>query len=111
MAITITSDSATIGSTEYFLVSDSTSKTSQTTDCMMQCWIDFAALTAADEYLVKVYEKINTVERVTFQCTVAGVQAGPLVTPSLIVGEGWEVSVDKIAGTDRSIGWSLRTVS
>jgi hypothetical protein len=111
MGIALVSDSATIGTTEYYLASDSTSKTSQTADAVLQVWIDFAAMTAAETYQVKVYEKINTVERVAYVSTLTGVQAGPLVTPSLVVGEGWEVSVKKIAGTDRAIGWSLRTVS
>jgi len=111
MTIAITSNSATIGTTEYYLASNSTSKTSQTLDCMLEVFIDFAAMTATEEYQVKMYEKINTVERVLWTTNVRGVQSAPLVAPSLIVGEGWEVSVKKIAGTDRSIAWSLRTGS
>jgi hypothetical protein len=43
---------------------------------------------------------------------VAGAQADPLfVTPSLIFLHGWEFSLKKLAGTDRSIEWSIRQVA
>lgn len=111
MPITLTSDSATIGTTEYYLASDSTVKVDQTTDCVLQVWIDFGALLAGDTYEVYLYEKINagTQRKLTFY--VSGVQSEPFVLPSMIVGDAWEVGVKKTAGTDRSIGWSLRKVS
>jgi hypothetical protein len=112
MGISITSDSATIGTTEYSLPNDSTSLTAQTDDCILQVWIDFANMTAAEEYEVKVYEKINAgTARIVYKTNVIGAQSHPLVTPSLIVGEGWDVTVDKIAGTDRSIAWSIRKIT
>ncbi len=112
MAITITSDAATIGTTEYFLASDSTTATYQTSDVIAQFYIDFANMVAGDQYRVKVVEKINaSTPRTIFEQTLSGVQASPCVTPSLILGEGWECSVQKISGTDRSIAWSIRTVS
>src|SRR5262245_11268327 len=108
MAINIITDSATIGTSEYYLASDSTTKTSQTDDCILQAWIDFGAMQSGDQYEIKFYEKINTVERSVGLGVLSGAQASPFVTPSFIVGEGWEISVKKLAGTDRSIGWSLR---
>jgi len=112
VAITLVSDSATIGTTEYSLPADSTTLAAQTDDCVLQVWIDFANMAAGDEYLWKIYEKINAgTQRVIAQGTVVGVQTSPVVTPSLIVGDGWDVTVDKIAGTDRSIAWSLRKLT
>lgn len=109
MALTYVSDSATIGATEYYLASDSTTKVDQTDDCLLQIWIDFGAMTATEQYTVKVYEKINAgTQRTIIQAVLNGVQAGPWVSPALMVGDGWEVSVTRNAGTDRSIAWSLR---
>lgn len=112
MGITLVSDSATIGTTEYFLASDSTSKTDQTDDVMLQAWIDWGNLASGDQYEWKVYEKINAgTQRVVAHGVVTGVQSNPTVTPALVVGDGWEVSVKKLAGADRVIGWSLRKVT
>lgn len=110
MGITIgPPDSASIGSTEYFLASDSTSASYQTTDCIMQAQIDFSAMTAAEQYEVRVYEKIDgTNARLLFPvATLTGVQSNAYVIPAVIVGSGWEVSVKKIAGTDRTIAWTI----
>lgn len=113
MAFTFTNDSATIGTTEYFLASDSTTATYQTTDCAFQVWIDLSNLAAGDEYVVKLYEKINGSSALLVASWVmvgaAAYPAWPM--PSMLLGEGWEVSVTKVSGTDRSIGWSIRTVT
>lgn len=112
MAITSTGDSATIGTTEHFLASDSTTATYQTSDVVAQFYIDFANMAAGDQYRVRVYEKVNaSAVRTVYDATVTGAQSAPLVTPSLVLTEGWECGVIKVAGTDRSIGWSIRTVS
>lgn len=113
MAITITTDSATIGTTEWFLASDSSSATYQTSDCVVQLFLDLSALTVTETYVLSWYEKVNAgTARVFSTTTFTGVQT-PAHYASLqyIVGEGWEVSLDKTAGTDRAIAWSLRTVS
>lgn len=112
MAITITSDAATIGSTEYSLPNDSTSLTAQTDDCILQVYIDFDAMAAGDEYRIRLYEKINAgTARTIIDTRVYGDQSSPWVSPSLIVGEGWDVTVTKVSGTDRSIPWSIRKVA
>lgn len=105
---------ATISTTEYSLVSNSTTLASDVTDGVYQVFIDFSALTATEEYYVQVKEKVTSAgtQRVVFSSTVAGVQGSPAwVSPSLILLHGWDVTVDKIAGTDRSISWSIRKVA
>lgn len=114
MAITFTNDSATISSTEYSLPSDSTSRVAQTDDCILQAFIDFSAMAAGDGYVVKFYEKYDSAgtQRLVEQWSLAGAQSRPMfTTPSFVVGEGWDVTVTKVAGTDRSIAWSLRKVA
>jgi len=104
--------SASIGTTEYWLASQSTSKTDQTDDCMMQVWIDFANMANGDQYQIRLVEKINAgTQRDIFYAIVTGTQASPWVSPAFVVGDGWEVGVKKLAGTDRTIAWSLRKVT
>jgi hypothetical protein len=79
-----------------------------------QVFIDFSALTATEEYLVSVKEKATSggTQRIIFRATVAGVQGSPIwVSPSLILIHGWDVTLTKKAGTDRSISWSIRQVA
>lgn len=112
MAITKSDGSATIGTTEFFLASNSTTQVAQTNDCIMQPFVDLANMAAGDQYQITVYEKINGgTQRSMFQSFATGAQPGPEDYPALILTDGWEVGVKKIAGTDRTIAWSLRQVA
>lgn len=112
MAIGTTADFATIGTTEYFLMSDSTTATYQTDDAVVQGFIDFTNLVAGDEYEVRIYEKVNAgTATETTVWTVNGLKPDIVALPSMVLTEGWEISVTKTAGTDRSIAWSIRKVT
>lgn len=114
MAITYTNDSATIGTSEYSLPNDSTTLTPQTTDGIFQFWIDFAAMAAGDQYSIKLYEKCDSAgtQRLAEEWILTGAQGKPIFpTASFILGEGWDLTVQKLAGTDRSIAWSIRRIS
>jgi hypothetical protein len=113
MAITFTNDSATISTTEYSLPSDSTSRVSQTNDGVYQFAIDFGAMVAGDQYRVRVYEKYASAgtERLVEEWILSGAQAKPLfLTPSFILGEGWDCTVLRTAGADCTIYWSIRRI-
>ena len=103
----------TISTTEYSLVNDSTTLATDTTDGVFQCVIDFNALaaTGADIYRVRVYEKVYGAgtQRKVWEAFVT--KPDVLVIPSLILMHGWDISVTKISGTDRSISWSIRQLS
>jgi len=113
MAITFTSDSATIGTSEYSLPADTTAgvPTSQTDDCFLQAWIYFVSIAAGDTFDIKVYEKVLTTQRVVLTARVRGPTNTVYVIPGLLLGEGWDITVDKITGTDRVVEWSLRKVT
>ena len=110
MALSFVNDSASIGTTEYWLASDSPSKVDQTDDSIQQVWIDFGAMAAGDVYEWRVVEKVNgnTQRNALGPSRVVGVQDQPVVITGLLLGEGWEVGVKKISGTDRTIHWSIR---
>lgn len=111
MALAFMNGSAAISTTEYWLASNSTTKTDQTDDAMLQVWIDFGNMIAGDQYQIRIVEKINggTQRDVAGgPAVVTGAQAGPWQAPALFVGEAWEVGVKRLAGADRTIAWSLR---
>lgn len=115
MAITAAyENTATISTTEYSLPNNSTTLTPITADGIYQVFIDFNALTVTEVYELKFYEKVVSAgsQRLVMTATIAGVQGQPCyVTPSLIFLHGWDVTLKKISGTDRSIGWSIRQVA
>jgi len=112
VAITVVTGSATISTTEYWLASNSTTKTDQTDDVFLQGWIDFGNMAAGDVYEWRLVEKVNAgTQRTVITGRVAGVQSSPVILTGFILAEGWEIGVKKISGTDRVIAWSLRKVS
>ena len=111
MAITNAVGSATISTTEFSFPNNSTVLTPQTTACVLQAYVDLSALAAGDQFRLRVYEKVNGVQKVIYEAFLTGAQSSDYVFPSLVVMEGWDVTCLKIAGTDRSIGWALRKVA
>lgn len=108
MALTFTPDAATIGATEYSLPADSTTLAGQTDDCYLEVMLDLSNLTFTEEYRWRVYETINGGTRKPYlEGAILGSQAQHMKIECGIVGSGWDVTLQKIAGTDRSIGWIL----
>lgn len=114
MAITAAfEDAATIGTAEYSLPNDSTTLTPQTDDGVYQVFLDLSALQPGDQYQLRVYEKVQSAgsQLVIYEAVITGAMAPTYVFPSLVLLHGWDVTVKKLAGTDRSIGWSIRKVA
>ena len=118
MAITQAyTNSQTVSTTEHSLPNDNTysSASPMTASGVYQVFVDLSAMAAGDEFELKVYEKISgsgSTQRLVYVKNFLGSCAMPLqVTPSLILIHGWDVTLKKIAGTDRSIEWSIRKVA
>lgn len=107
------SGSASIGTTEYSLTNNSTTLTAQTDDGVYQIFLDLSAMAAGDEYQIRVLEKCRSgdTQRQVYIAYVTNTQGELWVSPSLILLHGWEVTLDKIAGTDRTLNWSIRKVA
>jgi hypothetical protein len=106
-------NSATIGTTLYSLPNNSTTLTPITVDGVYQVFLDLAAMTVTEQYEITILEKVTAAgsQREIFQGVITGTTAPTWVSPSLILVHGWDVQVRKLAGTDRSIGWSIRQVA
>jgi hypothetical protein len=113
MAITVAyTGTATISTAEYSLVSASTTLASSTDTGVYQIFIDATNMAAGDEYEIFIKEKVVAAgpQDTIYSATLVGVQTSPFVTPTLVLMLGWDVTMDKIAGTDRSFSWSIRKV-
>jgi hypothetical protein len=106
--------SETVGTTEWSLTTDTAGPDVETSDGVFQTLIDVNAMAAGDQFQVRVYEKVQAsdTQRVMHEAILTGAQSQPIYTiPSLILMNGWDVTLKKVAGTDRTITWSIRKVA
>lgn len=106
-------NSATISTTEYSLPNNSTTLTPKTDDGVFQIRIDFFNMIAGDQYEIKLYEKVLVAgsQRLEETWVVSDAQSKVFKIPTDILMHGWDVTVKRLAGADRAIGWSIRQVA
>lgn len=107
-------NSTTVGATEHYLAANSTTPSYQTTDGVYQLWLELNNLANADEFRLRLYEKVSSggTARIAMEWVISHAQSEPLYcTPTVILMHGWDFSLTKLAGTDRSIAWSIRSVA
>ena len=104
--------SATIDTTEYSLVTNSTTLASNTVAGVYQVFIDTLNMAPGDEYHIDIKEKITSAgtQRTIYTVVLEGTQSSPFVAPTLILMNGWDVTMDLLAGTAKTITWSIRKV-
>ena len=109
-------NTATISTTEVSLTTNTAYSTAnaQTTAGSVQIWFDVSALALGDVFELKLYEKAKSggTQRVAQSWIIAGPQALPIwVSPAFLVRNGWDFTLIKKSGTDRSIDWSIRNIN
>jgi hypothetical protein len=109
MTITIAAyeDSATVGTTERSIPNASTSLSPITAAGIYQAFIDLNALAAGDIFQFTAYETVASsggTQRIIYTATFSHVQGTKIwVSPTLVLGVGWDMTVKKLSGTDRAI--------
>ncbi len=100
---------ASIGATPYSLSNDSTTLTPIDEVGIYCVMVDFSAMTLTETYELTILAKIDAAgsQLPVYNAFVVGTSAPVLLLPSLPLRRAWEVQVQKVAGTDRSIGWSI----
>lgn len=119
MAIAVHSelDGVTIGTTEWSIPRNASYDVaqSQADDGVYQLWVDDQTLmTKTEEYAIRIYEKVEETggsKRLVFKATLKGVQSELFVSPMLILMHGWDMTITKIAGTDRAFDANIRRIS
>jgi len=108
-------DGVTVGTTELSVVSGTTSLQTITDDGVYQLWVDDGGnMTKTEEYRIRIYEKVEGTggtKKVVFNATLRGVQSEIFCSPMLILINGWDMTLQKIAGTDRAFDASIRKVA
>lgn len=107
--------SVSVSTTEYFLAAASTTQgAGQSTKGAYQLFLDLANLVNGDEFRIRAWDAISSggTVRVAMEWTVAHAQSEPLwVTPTLLLFHKWDFSIIRLAGSDRTIAWSIRAVT
>lgn len=104
------STGVTISVTEIGLTNGTSTIASNTDDGAYSVVLDLGAVAAGDEFQFAYYEKAHDSDTAVkqilanFKGTVPGSE---FVMPPITLGNGFDWSLKKIAGTDRSIGWSV----
>lgn len=96
------------------MTTDSAGPDADTTVGVFQAFIDLNALAAGDQFIFRVYEKVRTgdTQRLVYDASFSHAQGTPVwVSPQLILGVGWDMTLDKVAGTDRAINWRISSVT
>lgn len=107
-------DGVTVGSSELSIVSGTTTLQTLTTAGVYQLWIDAANMAKGDEFKVRIYEKVEATggtKRVFFQQTLSDAQSEIFVTPTFILMNGWDMTIQKVSGTDRAFDASIRQIA
>lgn len=108
------SGTETVSTTEWSLTGDDSSLDAITADGVYQCFLELHNLAAGDEFVFRVYEKVlsGSTQRLVFSATFAGAQGEAVwASPALVLIHGWDMSLLRTAGSDRSINWSIRAVA
>lgn len=114
MALTITEQNLTVSTTELSLITGTSTLTPQTTEGTLQVLIDgiAAGVLKGERFRVKVYEKVRAADtmRLIYSDDIYNVPSGTWVSVPFIVAKGWQVTMTKIAGTDRTFPTSVRLI-
>ena len=108
-------NTATIGTSEYSILAGTTTgvPTSQTTEAVIEVVLDLSALAAGDQFKLTYYEKAVSggTQRTLNTFTFTGAVFPPhQVMDPMHLKHGYDITLQKIVGTDRSIGMSARRV-
>jgi hypothetical protein len=106
-------DGVTVGATELSVISGTTTLATDTNKGIYWLFVDASNMAKADEYAIRVYDKVEATggtKRQIFKAILSDAQSEPFVTPPLPLGNGWDMTIQKIAGTDRAFDAEIRKV-
>jgi len=115
MAITETSTGSRVTSaTEWSLprAAAYSAASPQTAHGVYQLFVDTTSMTASDEVRIRIYEKVRAADtqEIVYTSNVVGLQTAVWVSPSLVLMNGWDMTVVAVSGT-ATVTWSIRQVA
>ncbi len=101
---------ATIGTTEWSLTTNTAGPDAQTAAGTYAVDLDLSTLAAGDLFELRLYEKtLSTSSQILHESWLLRSGSAPgHICPATMLIHGWDFTLVKISGTDRSISWSVR---
>jgi hypothetical protein len=101
-----------ISGTEISILTGTSSLTDSTDAGAYSLVVDgiAAAMAKGDDFEIRIYDKCLTgsTRRTVFVARISDVQSELFVTPTLMLVHSWNMTLKKIAGTDRNFDASIR---
>ena len=102
-----------VSTTELSIINGTSTIATSTTAGCYQCYLDLSVLDAGDRFEFRVYEKVRSAstQRVVMLATfqhAQGTDGANWVSPPLLLLNGWDMTLKRVAGTDRTIEASIR---
>jgi hypothetical protein len=114
MAVTIAAftGTETVTTTEHSMTTDTAGPDVETSQGAFQAILDVSALANGDAFEFRIYEKAISggTQRCLFYQVFSDAQGTDHAnwpSPIILMGHGWDMTLKKLAGTDRSISWSI----
>jgi hypothetical protein len=109
-------DNVTVGTGELSIVSGTTSlQTVSNEPGTYQLLIDpVTNMAKADKFVVRIYEKVELTggtKRVAVEQVIYNIQSQIWIFPNLMLMHGWDMTIQKLAGTDRAFDASIRAIT
>lgn len=102
---------ASVSTTELSIVSGTSTLQTITDDGFYQLWVDAFNMAKGDEFEIAIYEQIEGTggtKRKILTERITDVQSNLWFSPILPLINGWDMTLKKIGGTDRTIEASIR---
>lgn len=105
--------STTVSTTELSITGGTSTIQTRTTAGFYELWISKANFAKGDEFVVRLYEKVTSggSQESKIIGTILGVQAEPIIFPGLHLRNGWDFTIVRTAGADRTVTASVRAVT
>lgn len=106
-------NAVTVGSTELSIISGTTTLQTNTTKGIRGLFLDASNMAKGDEYEVRIYDKVISTgtKRLAYRQTLSDAQSEIIVFPDLFLYNGWDMTIKKNAGTDRTFTASIRATT
>lgn len=98
-----------VGATELSLISGTSTLQNNNTSGVYQVSVDCSNMAKGDRFRVRMYKAVRSggTKRVFFTVDVYNAQSELLVIPPTMMLYSWDVTIQKIAGTDRAFDTAI----
>lgn len=105
-----------ISTTEWSMPSDVDFAVAPTKNqaCQVQLWVFIQGMAPGDEFIVRLYERMSVFadgsRSMEHESWRLAYPKDRLIQAGLILHNDWDFTIQKVAGSDRLVEWSLRRV-